>query len=206
MNYKIGSVLGIILFFQTLSNIEMVWSNGENLSFGVAIGVINNTTETIVSGSAQLISAGNVTLHADNRIVSNVKAHGHEASQDSSGAYSTVNVIAQNARAEVLENAAISAEKDLSVKATEISNAETTAVSGAPKEDASEENSGEGSGDPAEGESSEGTETPAGEGGEGAEGTEGVVPLSAKETAAWEKEMAAGEQYYEKIQKELNGK
>ena len=41
---------------------------------------------------------------------------------------------------------------------------------------------------------------------QGAEVTEGVVPLSAKETAAWEKEMAAGEQYYEKIQKELNGK
>ena len=41
---------------------------------------------------------------------------------------------------------------------------------------------------------------------QGAEVTEQVVPLSAKETAAWEKEMAAGEQYYEKIQKELNGK
>ena len=41
---------------------------------------------------------------------------------------------------------------------------------------------------------------------QGAEITDEVTSLSAKETAAWEKEMVEGEKYYEKIQKELNGK
>lgn len=40
----------------------------------------------------------------------------------------------------------------------------------------------------------------------GAEVTEEAAPLSAKEAAAWEKEMIEGEKYYVKIQKELNGK
>ena len=41
---------------------------------------------------------------------------------------------------------------------------------------------------------------------QGAEWTEEFAPLSEKEAAAWEKERVAGEKYYEKIQKELNGK
>ena len=40
----------------------------------------------------------------------------------------------------------------------------------------------------------------------GVEVTEAPAPLSAKENAAWEKEMEAGERYYEKIRKELDGK
>ena len=40
----------------------------------------------------------------------------------------------------------------------------------------------------------------------GVEVTEAPAPLSAKENAAWEKEREAGERYYEKIRKELDGK
>ena len=40
----------------------------------------------------------------------------------------------------------------------------------------------------------------------GVEITEAPAPLSAKENAAWEKEREAGERYYEKIRKELDGK
>ena len=39
---------------------------------------------------------------------------------------------------------------------------------------------------------------------QGVDATEEPEPLSKRALAAWQKEMAAGEEYYEKIQKELN--
>ena len=41
---------------------------------------------------------------------------------------------------------------------------------------------------------------------QGVEATEELSPLTEKEAAAWESEMAEGEKYYDAIQKELAGK
>ena len=41
---------------------------------------------------------------------------------------------------------------------------------------------------------------------QGVEASEELVPLTEKEEAAWEKEQARGERYYQSIQKELAGK
>ena len=41
---------------------------------------------------------------------------------------------------------------------------------------------------------------------QGGEFSDEIAPLNEKESVAWEKEMAAGEDYYQIIQAEINGK